>query len=164
MSAGDYNHQSGAVTNRQVGAGPDGITVEVDGWLGFTGTHWQNWNLDLLADTLQPRQTEGPASGHVQLSLEGQNPTSAQGRINACGVRGTWGFERLRWLTRQWHRFAIQLRPDGVAECYMDGEILGRQELPPVLRGRRFAIILAGRMENTTIYHGRVLVTRGLRH
>lgn len=164
VNAGDYNHTSGAMSTSRFGAAPDGITVEVDGWLGFTGTHWQNWSVDLFADTLQPLQAEGPPSGPVAIGLEGPSPTLVGPRLTACDVVAIWGAERLRWLTSQWHRLAIQLRPDGIAECYMDGQLLGTQELPAALKNRRFAIMLAGRMENTVLYHGRVLVTRGLRY
>jgi hypothetical protein len=49
-------------------------------------------------------------------------------------------------------------------DCWMNGELLGKTPTPEALRGGPFAVSLGGRMENTRIYHGRVLVTRGLRH
>ncbi|MGQ0641785.1 MAG: hypothetical protein ACT4P6_13635 [Gemmatimonadaceae bacterium] len=164
-NAGDYNHLSGAVSKASFSLA-DGLSLEVDAWLGFTGTHWQDWNAALLADTLRLINEEGSYHGGllVLFGLMGPNPTGAGTNYTACESRGEWDQTKLAWLTRQWHRVAIQLRPDGVAECFMDGILMGSQELRPDLTKRRFSIVLAGRMENTAIYHGRVLVTRGLRH
>ena len=67
-------------------------------------------------------------------------------------------------INRRWHRFAIQVRPDSVAECYWNGVLLGKRRIPPEAWGKPYLIILSGRAEDTEIYHGRVVVTRGLRY
>lgn len=164
LNGGDYNHLSGAVSRQAFAIEPGGITIEVPGWVRLTGSHWQDWHVSVFADRPDATPAEGPQGGPVQLAFGGHSPTAQRPAWSACGSTGQWDLSELSWLNNRWHDYAIQVRLDGVSECFMDGRLLGRQEVPESIRGRPVSVVIAGRMEGTEIYHGRVVVTRGLRY
>ena len=63
-----------------------------------------------------------------------------------------------------WHRVALQIRPDHWAECYIDGDLVARYEISEAVRTPTGVLFIGGRSYETRIYHGPVLVTRGLRY
>jgi hypothetical protein len=64
----------------------------------------------------------------------------------------------------RWHHFVIQIRSDARVECFVDGRLHGSFEIPESHRAPAAAVMLGGRSNQTRIYHGPVLVTRGLRY
>ena len=156
---GDYNHGSGAVSVQRFEVGDEGLTLETEAWLPFTGQHWQIWQL-ALADDPFANGTE-ISGGPVQIGVSGPEPTT-RGPIWACAeapmpVAPPMG-------TRHWRHIALVVRPDGWSECWVDGRRLAARQLPGGLLERPLAIVLRGHSVGTTIYHGKVVVTQGLRY
>lgn len=155
---GDYNYGSGAVSKTYFDVGRDGLTVEAEAWLNFTGQHWQHWQLLVASDTVSPGGAERGAGWGINLS--GHSPTEAL-PLWTCGHGVGEEFER-EVVKPSWHRVTVQVRPDGYGECYSNGTFRGKGPLPPALVGRPVAVELRGQSEGTRLYHGRIVVTQGL--
>ncbi len=159
---GDYNHGSGAVSKTYFDVGRDGLTVEAEAWLNFTGQHWQNWQLILIPDTVSSNSAERGGGPGIGLSLSGHSPTEARA-FWSCGSGLAGEFER-EVIDPRWHRATLQVRPDGYGECYLNGTFLGKAPLSSGLLDRNVAVELRGQSEGTQLYHGRIVVRRGLRY
>lgn len=156
---GDYNHGSGAVSSQTFVVGDEGLTVETEAWLPFTGQHWQNWQIALADDPFG----DGPevSGGPLSLAVGGPEPTVASQRW-ACAESRMPTAPPIR-VDHWWH-IALVVRPDGRIECWVDGRRLATTQLPAGLADRPLAIVLRGHSVGARIYHGRVMVTRGLRY
>jgi hypothetical protein len=166
LNNGDYNWPSGVITREEFDLSR-GLTVEFQAYLELTGLHWQELEAYLvpLAKAFTPGN-ERARTHLASLSVMGQSPTYATSYYG-CTSMGT-GARAQSWPPpggdRGWHRFVIQIRPDGYFECYLNGERLGPYEISEPLRAPRAAVYLGGRSNLTKIYHGPLLVTRGLRY
>jgi DNA-binding SARP family transcriptional activator len=167
LSNGDYNWPSGVVSIQEFDL-HDGLTVEVDGRFTMTGAHWQEFEFALVPHSLAiengERNIMGWLAGWVVI---GPSPEYAA-PFYACGSqvarsppRGTWTMAE---ANRGWHHFVIQVRPDARVECFVDGRLHGSFEIPQSHRVPAAAVMLGGRSNQTRIYHGPVLATRGLRY
>jgi hypothetical protein len=158
---GDYNHTSGVASTASFTVGTDGLTVEAEGWVHFTGAHWQFWTLAMVVAS--PSIADERAGGDVPFRIMGNNPTqeTPDWICTAAGHGGGWpgGF-----INRRWRRFTVVLRPDGKAECYVDGSLLSVTEIPARVLRQPLAVLLLGQSVGTRLYHRRVVVTRGLRY
>ncbi len=166
LSNGDYNWPSGVVSTEEFDLG-DGLTVEIDGRYTMTGEHWQEFEFALVPRSLAlyatgERNIQDWLAGWVVI---GKSPEYVA-TFYACGghgasSRGTW---TLAEANSQWHHFAIQIRPDARVECFLDRRLLGSFEIPEGRRAPAASVMTGGRTHVTRIYHGPVLVTRGLRY
>ena len=68
-----------------------------------------------------------------------------------------------RFYDGAWHRVTLVIRPDSWTECYFDDTLLARYAISEQARASTGVLFLGGRSYKTEIYHGPVLVTRGLR-
>jgi len=163
LNNGDYNHGSGAVSRAQFQVGVEGLTLEVEGWANFTGGFWQIWSVGLLHDRPDPLPTE-LSGGSIHLGFEGHSPRLARPGWACATTTPTTGEWDFRSINRRWRRFVLQIRPDGYYECLVEGGLLATARMPSEARGRPLSIVLRGHSVGTEIYHGRVVVTRGLRY
>jgi hypothetical protein len=160
---GDYNHSSGVLSTEVFEVGREGLTLEAEGWLAFTGGHWQIWALRLGCD---PPPFVGPElfCGGPVLNVEGPSPTIASPRWH-CGGPAPRDWDPAFGRTNgTWHAFALQIRPDGYYECLINGRLLERNPVTPAAAGRVVRVALGGLSVATGIHHGRVVLTRGLRY
>jgi len=166
FAAGDYNHHSGVLSRSGFVAGEDGYTVEAEARLEFDGRYWQYWDLRLAPDTVRFEAGEFTTGTPLGVMIGGPNPTREQIEWSAC----TWGEEQVIGKLESvappdsLHHVAIQVRPDGVVECFLDGTLLASGGLPASLRDRPLLLGLMAQSEFVRLYHGRVVVTRGLRY
>lgn len=161
VNNGDYNHTSGVYSTQGFRIGAAGVTLEVDARVSFDGGFWQFIDVAFIA-----RPPEGAvevSGGQVRLNIHGATPNESVPWW-ACGPGGARGELNLAEVNEAWRAYAVQLRPDGYMECWMNGRLLARAPLPAELTERPLFIYLDGQMENTELYHARVLVTRGLRN
>ena len=162
---GDYNHHSGAASLDRFAAGQSGFTVEAEGWVRFTGAPFQDWALGLISSAA-PIDDELFGRGTIALGLSGPSPVFADAQWGGCvsGPELRTGRLELQAIHERWFQAAIVVRPDGIAECYLDGVLHGTGQIPEASRTQPFSVLLSGRSSGTDIYHGRVTVTRGLRY
>ena len=159
---GDYNHPSGVYSVEAFDASDAGLTLESRAWLDFTGDHWQYWFLSLVPrEPVLLNDVELGGERGMGVGIEGSSPVAALPRWSCGEKSGSWDLseEDATWLA-----FAVQLRPDGVFECYRDGELVGRQTTPEETEVSNVHVLLGGSSEGTGIYHGRLVVTRGLKY
>jgi hypothetical protein len=70
-----------------------------------------------------------------------------------------------QWLeVGRWHLAAVQLRPDSMLECWLDGRLVGQSRMPEAIAARAVSLVISGRSVGATILHGRVVVLRGLKY
>ncbi len=168
LSNGDYNWPSGVITREEFDLSR-GLTVEFQAYLELTGLHWQELAAHVvpLAKAFTPGNERALGSILASFRVIGQSPTVAKSSYSCSEGMGT-GSRAQAWPPpggdSGWHRFVIQIRPDGYFECYLNGERLGPYEISEPLRAPRAAVFLGGRSNLTKIYHGPLLVTRGLRY
>jgi DNA-binding SARP family transcriptional activator len=160
LSNGDYNHGSGVLSRARFEVGAAGLTLEAEGRLPFTGGHWQIWQAG-LTDPPPKLEIEEYAPGYHRLDVSGISPTERNHSWTCGRGKAEW---RSEGKAPPWHRFTIQVRPDGITECYLDGRVLYRDTIPAVGRISPLVIMLRGHSVNAKIYHGRLVLTRGLRY
>jgi hypothetical protein len=161
LNNGDYNHGSGVVSRARFEVGTEGLTLEAEGRLGFTGGHWQIWQMGLVDPPPEIGMRTEYNAGNHRLAIYGASPTERNHRWS-CGSGGAaW---RAEGDASPWHRFTIQVRPDGIAECYLDGRVLYRDSILVAGRHDPLVIALGGHSVNAKLYHGRLVLTRGLRY
>lgn len=156
---GDYNHGSGAVSVQTFEVGDAGLTLETEAWLPFTGQHWQNWSVGLASDPLAGGPTEVVTGSGA--AVHGPEPTLPGPRWVCHG--GQWS-DQVPNRRGYWRRIAIVVRPDAQIECWVDGRLLDSRSWPGGEAARPLAMVLRGMSVGTRLYHGRVVVTRGLRY
>jgi hypothetical protein len=160
LNNGDYNHGSGVLSRARFEVGSEGLTLEAEGRLAFTGGHWQIWQAG-LTDPPPEGEMQEWAPGNHHLNISGAAPTERNHGWTCGNGRAEWRAEE---KAPPWHRFTIQVRPDRVAECYVDGRVLFRDTIPVVGRHDSLVIMLRGHSVKAKIYHGRLVLTRGLRY
>ena len=155
---GDYNHTSGAVSTEYFEVGREGVTLEVEVWLEFTRQHWQHLQIGFHEGPAITSGQEIPGGATVQMSISGPEPT--------WPARWTCATARIQeqppFAVPRWWRYVLTLRPDGWCECWVDGRRVGAQPLPEGVLGRPLGILLGGLSVGTELYHGRVIVRRGM--
>jgi hypothetical protein len=154
---GDYNHGSGAVSAEGFEVGANGFTVEVEAGLRFTGMHWQIWGIYLNPDPFSGGRTE-VGGGPTGFGASGSSPTTAV-PLRDCG--GAPAPDR-GLMRAGWRRVVLVVRPDGWLECWVDRKLVGKAELPAEVRGVPLHLVLRGHSVGTRLYHGKVVVRRGL--
>jgi hypothetical protein len=168
LSNGDYNWPSGVITRREFDLS-SGLTVEAWAYLEFTGLHWQELEVSIvpLANAFTAGNERASGTPLANWTVIGHSPTYTTSFYSCSDGRGN-GSGSLPWpptqADRRWHHFVLQIRPDGYFECYLDSELTGRYETTEQLWAPRAAVFLGGRSNLTRIYHGPLLVTRGLRY
>ncbi|HWP37277.1 MAG TPA: BTAD domain-containing putative transcriptional regulator [Gemmatimonadales bacterium] len=166
LSNGDFNWPSGVLSAEEFPT-EDGVTLEVQARFAFTGDHWQEFEVALVPRSMAFHGSERAVSGRLAWWwISGPSPRYLTRQV-ACGSDQADGVVRgdsLPLEENRWHRLALQLRPDGILECYFDGRRIGSVETLPRLRASSLAIYLGGRTHRTQILHGPALLTRGLRY
>jgi hypothetical protein len=158
LNNGDYNHGSGAVSVQRFDVDGDGLTLETEAWLPFTVQHWQNWQVALYDDPFAgPELNTGP----IHAGIEGPEPT-ADWRGWTCGSDRK--SDEVPTRGAHWWRVAVVVRPDARVECWVDGRMVATDSVADALVNRPLAIVLRGMSVGTRLYHGRVVLTRGLRY
>jgi DNA-binding SARP family transcriptional activator len=164
ISNGDRSYSSGAAS-RQSFALADGLTVEVWGRLPFSGRLYEAFFLDLYVRPLPPDSTDW-AAGYDNA------------RILRFRVHGHERHATLDWLSRgsyerapfplepdRWHRYSLQIEPDGTVSLLYDGELKLRSAYRlPVDSITEVHVGLVGSSYNTEIMHGPVAVYRGTKY
>jgi DNA-binding SARP family transcriptional activator len=160
---GDYNHGSGAISSMRFDARGIGLTVEAEAWVPLTYNHWQHWQLGVVAG--EPRYFAKREFHELTaaLGIDGDTPVFGSPRWVCAGAGGPE--DAGVWEPRdRWIRFSLQVRADGRVECFEDGVLLGSLQLNPSTPLEDLAVVLRGQSVGTDIFHGRVVVTSGLRY
>lgn len=165
LSNGDDRWPSGVLSKVEYDL-TAGLTIEFPIRVRYTGEHWQE--VEAALTPLEGALVNGERSAAsliFNLWMSGPSPTYPKPVIHCNGLSA-----RLEWSVEaaeaDWHQIALQVRPDGIGECYLDGQHLGSSRF----RGwdgrtrNEAALFLGGRSYQTRIYHGPVVVTRGLRY
>jgi DNA-binding SARP family transcriptional activator len=161
LSNGDHNWPSGVLSRAEFDA-REGLTLEFTARFDFTGDHWQELETHLVRRARAIAAGERTLAEMAGVTVHGPSFEYAQGSYGCGGNSGATGGAFVPQRER-WHRFTVQLRPDGYLECYLDGVLQGAVTAPRSLFPRA-AVYLGGRSEYTRILHGPVLVARGLRY
>jgi hypothetical protein len=168
LSNGDYNWPSGVITRQEFDLS-DGITVEFSAFLAFTGEHWQELEASIVpfSKALTPGNERAAGTSLIHWTVIGQSPTYLEPQY-ACRDGEGHGTGSQAWSAASdspgWYDVALQIRPDGYFECYLDGERIAAYAVSEPLRSDSAAVFIGGRTNRTKIYHGPLLVTRGLRY
>jgi hypothetical protein len=164
LSNGDFNFPSGVITRREFDLF-GGLTVEFPAYLEFTGEHWQELEASIVP--LSRALTPEDERSLVHLKVLGQSPTYLSPKYDCRDGEGH-GTGSAAWSAAAdspgWYDVALQIRPDGYFECYLAGERIAAYAVSESLRRERAAVFIGGRTNRTKIYHGPLLVTRGLRY
>lgn len=163
VNNGDAIFESGAVT-RAAFPLESGLTVEVHGRLRFTGKLHQVFGIALYREASDDSLlATGEAVPLVELRIQGAaGPDPAQAWIATAERRHAIPVpERPRF----WHRYALQILPDGAVELLVDGAMywrspyrLARELLTPVYVGLGFQSF------ETDVAHGPVGIYSGARY
>lgn len=151
---GDDHFASGAVSRRDF-AGSEGLTLVAWGRAPLNQPLQQRWSVGLAR--------EAPAEGDptwqtqnlpVVLRVNGPDGeavlrTERRGRPAEVGQIRTPG---------GWHRYALQVTPEGRVWVVVDGRLRRRTAEPVLEPGEHYHAVLAGRSEATRILHGPVAV------
>jgi len=161
LNDGDANYDSGVLSRRAVPLSR-GVTVEWWASLPMTGQHYQALVVGLSSEPgVDPNDRNGPVMDVLRFGAEG-NPS------------GTWIQRQTDGTPRAkvplpdhpdaWHRYALELRPDGTVLYLIDGRLRWRSRpgfvdsIPSEARLR-----LSGRSLHTRILTGPVRVWQGVR-
>jgi DNA-binding SARP family transcriptional activator len=153
---GDAFFASGAVT-RQAFPLRDGLGVEVDGRLPFTGKLHQEFAVALY-DEEHPDSllASGAAPALVEFRVQG---------ASGAGAAEAWIATRDRRVAlplptnpEAWHTYTLQLRADGVVELLVDGRMLWRAPAPLAHQAESVRIGLGYHSFETEILHGRLRI------
>jgi hypothetical protein len=142
-----------------------GLTLELPVRFHFTGDHWQEIEVALVPRARGFHAAERSIGARIAWWwISGPSPTYLTKQV-ACGsdqADGTPRGDSLALEEGQWHRLALQLRPDGILECYVNGQKLGSVKTASHPWTSAVAIYLGGRTHKTQILHGPTLLVRGL--
>lgn len=164
LSNGDDRWPSGLLSVREFDLRP-GLTVESWVELRYTGQHWQEVEIGLLSPSDAVVMGERNTNGLVDWWMAGPSPTYQDPQIQCRSGGQATGVEwDLESAHSGWHHIVLQVRQDGRAECYLDGELLVPFRAPEIDHGSRVVLFVGGRSHETRIYHGPVVVTGGLRY
>jgi hypothetical protein len=164
LSNGDYNWPSGVLSLQEFPT-EEGLTLELPAWFEFTGAHWQELEVALVPRSRALGASERAVGGRTAWwEIAGPSPRYVTRQL-ACGsdqAQRTIRGDSLPLEERRWHRLTLQLRPDGILECYHNGQKMGSLETPLHLRTAAVAVYLGGRTYKTRILHGPTLLVRGM--
>jgi DNA-binding SARP family transcriptional activator len=153
---GDAFFASGAVTRESFPL-RDGLGVEVDGRLPFTGKLHQEFAVALY-DEEHPDSllASGAAPALVEFRVQG---------ASGAGAAEAWIATRDRRVAlplpanpEAWHTYTLQLRADGGFELIVDGRLLWRAPTPLAHQAGSVRIGLGYQSFETEIVHGRLRV------
>jgi len=156
LSNGDAFFASGAVTDSAFPL-KDGLGVEVDGRMAFTGRLHQEFGLALYTEQL-------PDS----VLASGQAPALAELRVRGptADAPGQAWISTPEWrqdiaMPEQpaaWHAYALQIDADGAVELVVDGRLHWRSPVPLKRHGGSARVGLGFESLETEILHGRLRV------
>lgn len=156
---GDVNRQSGLLSQQRYPA-TQGITMEAWGRVPLTGEDWQDYVLAFDREDRIDRQGELRDRRLVaSLKLEGQREA----------IRVQLSRDRALDLplpdsTGSWHRYALQLGPDGRVSILLDGRLYWRTDAGAVGVPEGVFLEVAGQSWRTRILHGPLTVWGGPRY
>lgn len=161
LSNGDYNHPSGVISRASFDPWKSGLTIESEGHFHFTGNPWQYWELGVVMG--KAKLLAGTELGTMDAFVGVRGPRPVE-----TDTTWTCGQHAIRLnpepkLDREWTQIALQILPDGVVECYVEGALIGRTRVDASSH-QPIVVVLGGSSVDTDLYHGRVVVTRGLRY
>jgi hypothetical protein len=147
----------------------DGLTVEFGVRLRFTGLNWQELEAIVAnpATALLPSNERAAGAALVRFVLMGPSPSNETALVSCSDGAGSGlASHELdeQFLGGAWHRIRLVIRPDHWTECYFDDTLLTRHPISEDARAPTGVLFLGGRSYETEIYHGPVLVTRGVRY
>lgn len=163
VSNGDENYDNGVVSRRRFDL-TEGLTVTFQANLPFSGQRYESAMVGLveaLPSADRPRVTLGDGSLR-DLAVVKLSRADADDRV---WVRGA-GESRLPMLDdpSAWHRYALQIEPDGTVSWIVDGRFRWRSS-EPLLADRPDSahVVLGGRSLHADLLVGPVTVRRGVR-
>lgn len=161
LNDGDENYDSGVLSRKPVPL-QDGVSLEWWARLPFTGRHFQDLIVGLTTDSV-PR-LDGAAPPHA-----GVLHFAAAGVPRRVGVGTAMGGARRHEVPlpddpAAWHRYGLELRPDGSVLYLLDGRLVWRSR--PGFVGRipdEARLVVGGRSLGTRVLAGPVTAWRGAR-
>lgn len=173
VSNGDDHYTSGVVSRQVFLPGDEGLTVEAWGRVRFTGQHYQDWQLALVAEppAAADRFTGLNTLRGVMMGLKGYDRSLA---VNIAGhASRRWPLAdlpvRVEELDGEWRRYALQIGPDGTVTVVVgDGQVLWRRAgvvSPEVLEALGSSrVVVGGAVHTAEMLHGPVTVYAGERY
>jgi DNA-binding SARP family transcriptional activator len=159
LNNGDHNWPSGVLSVAEFDVS-GGLTLEFSAQFRFTGDHWQELEAKLVprerAIVAGERNAGAWTAGMWLAGPSFEYPIASY----SCGSDTERGSEPFTPQPDAWHRFALQMRPDGRVECYVDGVL--KQQTTLRTHAPRVSVYLGGRSQYTRILTGPMLVARGL--
>jgi DNA-binding SARP family transcriptional activator len=153
---GDAFFASGAVTRESFPL-RDGLGLEVDGRMPFTGKLHQEFALALYdQDHPDSALASGAAPALVEFRVQG--PSGAGAAEAWIATRDQRVALPLPPSPDAWHTYALQLGADGVVELIVDGQMLWRAPTPLDHQATSVRIGLGYQSFETEILHGRLRV------
>jgi DNA-binding SARP family transcriptional activator len=153
---GDEFFASGAVT-REAFPLRDGLGVEVDGRMPFTGKLHQEFAVALY-DQDHPDSTLASGTAPALVEFRVQGPSGAGGAEAWIATRDQRVALPLPPNPAAWHTYTLQLGADGRIELIVDGQLLWRAPTPLVHQATSVRIGLGYQSFETEILHGRLRV------
>lgn len=159
VNNGDQNHVSGVTSVRSFSLA-EGLTIEAWGRMPFTGRHFEDYQIWVLGQLPDPNVVETFDLPILALMINGQaSQATFQGpRQIALPFPET---------PAEWHRYALQIEPDGTVSILVDGLMIRREraylkgtELP----GRVYVGLGGNSRGDVEIQHGLVRVWEGVRY
>ncbi len=157
VNHGDRHYESGAVTRRWFRTG-DGLTVDVWGRIPEWGGIHRIWSVVLLTAAEPLPEPRPLVDAFLSLRADLWRPRIS---LDAGGV-----WEEVPFVEpgTAWHRYTLQLRPDGTVDLLVDGRLVRRRQgfvareaIPDSLR-----VGLGERSMEIEIQHGPLRVYEGL--
>lgn len=142
----------------------EGVSLEVWGRAPFSGRHFEAWNLELVREPIResaqlpdPWNAQAPEMAMLWMSLDGQE--------SLLGVSALRHPVPMPDDVGAWHRYVIQVAPNGLTTLLVDGRVHVRWQMTqPIEAGDSVQIALFGASLDNEILHGPVTVYEGLRY
>ena len=142
----------------------DGLTLEVWGKAPFTNQHWQDLLFGFEEDT-PPVDSLVSAWVRDRHRFPDVNVSAYDGGLGGNYLRPEGTRLPIPHDPAEWHRYALQVAPDGTVSLVLDGVLYWRQRYPgPWDPGLSTHIHLGSASVNTDIRHGLVRLWRGERY
>jgi len=162
LSNGDANYPSGVLSRRPVSL-QDGVSIEVWANLPFDGRIYQDLTVELTADSMPRTDARGPPQPGLLMWKVAGGPRRSVITSDGSGPRSEHSLP-FPDSSGAWHRYGLELRPDGSVLYLVDGRLLWRS--PPGFVTHvpdRARIVLEGSSLDARILAGPVRVWRGAR-
>jgi hypothetical protein len=162
VNNGDEHFESGLVS-APVFPLADGLTIDTELRMGFTGKLHQVYALALYADP-PPDSVLAVGSGSALVEFRVRGPAAGDpGEATITTAERRFSIP-LPVGARSWHRYALQLDRDGLVDLLVDDRLYWRA---PAGMTRRLpqaaALVLTGQSFETEIIQGPLLVAAGVR-